>query len=294
MAEDARRMPSRQAEYENLILNRRVEASTPFLSALAWNACGGEPRDLTGLSVLGGLDLSESGDMTALVLAHVDPTDGVWHIKPLFWLPEERLAEKAGRDRAPYDLWRDRGFLETTPGPVISYEDVAERLKEVFEDHQVIKIAFDQWHFDTFRPWLIKAGFSEQTIKEKFVEFGQGYRSMSPALRDLERLILEKKLRHGSRPLLNWCASNATIVRSAVGDRKLDKRQATRRVDGLIALTMAVGVAPTAWAAKVDIARLSAELPAASEPASRQAGLGRQDGQDGGCGRSQLLCLGAC
>ena len=110
--------------------------------------------------------------------------------------------------------------------------------------------------FDTFRPWLIKAGFSEQTIKEKFVEFGQGYRLMSPALRDLERLILEKKLRHGSHPLLNWCASNATIVRSAVGDRKLDKRQATRRVDGLIALTMAVGVAPTAWTAKVDIAAL--------------------------------------
>ena len=142
---------------------------------------------MTGLSVFGGLDLCESADMTALVLAHVDPTDGVWHMQPLFWLPEERLAEKAGRDRAPYDLWRDRGFLETTPGPLISYEDVAERLKEVFEDYQVTKIAFDQWHFDTFRPWLIKAGFSEQTIKEKFVEFGQGYRSMSPALRDLER-----------------------------------------------------------------------------------------------------------
>ena len=256
MAEDARRMPSRQAEYENLILNRRVEASTPFLSALAWNACGGEPRDLTGLSVFVGLDLSESGDMTAIVLAHVDPTDGVWHVKPLFWLPEERLIEKAARDRAPYDLWRDRGFLETTPGPVISYEDVADRLKEVFEDHDVIKIAFDQWHFDTFKPWLIKAGFSELTIKEKFVEFGQGYRSMSPALRDLERLILEKKLRHGSHPVLNMCAANATIVRSAVGDRKLDKRQATRRVDGLIALTMAVGVAPTAWTAAVDVRAL--------------------------------------
>jgi phage terminase large subunit-like protein len=256
MAADARRMPSRQAEYENLILNRRVEASTPFLSALAWNACGGEPRDLTGLSVFASLDLSESGDMTACVLAHPDPTDGVWHIKPLFWLPEERLAERAARDRAPYDLWAQQGFLETTPGPVISYEDVAEKLKGVFEDHQVIKIAFDQWHFDTFKPWLIKAGFSEWMIKEKFVEFGQGYRSMSPALRDLERLILEKKLRHGSHPVLNMCAANAAIVRSAVGDRKLDKRQATRRVDGLVALTMAIGVAPSSWTRPVDVRAL--------------------------------------
>lgn len=122
--------------------------------------------------------------------------------------------------------------------------------------HHIIKLAFDQWHFDTFKPWLLKAGFSERMIKEKFVDFGQGFRSMSPALRDLERLILEKKLRHCSHPVLNMCAANATIVRSAVGDRKFDKRQATRRVEGLIALTMAIGVAPAAWTAKVDIAAL--------------------------------------
>jgi phage terminase large subunit-like protein len=256
MAEDARRMPSRQAEYENLILNRRVEASTPFLSSIAWNACAGEPRDLTGLSVFVGIDLSESGDMTAITLAHPDPTDGVWHVRPLVWLPAERLAERAARDRAPYDLWAQQGYLQTSPGPVISYEEVAERLKEVFEDHHVVKVAFDQWHFDTFKPWLTKAGFSDTTIKEKFVEFGQGYRSMSPALRDFERLILEKRIRHGSHPVLNMCAANAAIVRSAVGDRKLDKRQATRRVDALVALVMAVGVAPSAWTQKVDVRAL--------------------------------------
>ena len=70
----------------------------------AWRACGDEPLDLAGLSVFAGLDLSESADLTALVLAHCDPRDGVWHVRPIFWLPEERLAEKAARDRAPYDL----------------------------------------------------------------------------------------------------------------------------------------------------------------------------------------------
>jgi phage terminase large subunit-like protein len=256
MAEDARRMPSRQAEYENLILNRRVEASTPFLSSIAWGACAGEPRDLTGLSVFVGIDLSESGDMTAIVLAHPDPTDGTWHIRPLVWLPAERLAERAARDRAPYDLWAARGHLETTPGAVISYEEVAQKLKEVFDDHDVIKVAFDAWHFDTFRPWLVKAGFSDVMIKEKFREFGQGFRSMSPALRDFERLILEKRIRHGGHPLLNMAAANAVVVRSAVGDRKLDKRQATRRVDPLIAMIMAIGVSPSAWTQKIDIQAL--------------------------------------
>ena len=71
----------------------------------------------------------------------------------------------------------------------------------------------------------LKAGFTEQTIKENFVEFGQGYSSMSPALRDLERLILDEEIRHGTHPVLTMCAANATIERSAAGDRKLDKRQ---------------------------------------------------------------------
>ena len=86
MAADAARMPARENEYRNLVLNQRVDASTPFLASDVWMACGGEPRDITGLSVFGGLHLSESGDLTALVLAHCDP-DGVWHVRPIFWLP---------------------------------------------------------------------------------------------------------------------------------------------------------------------------------------------------------------
>jgi phage terminase large subunit-like protein len=88
--------------------------------------------------VFAGLDLSEIADLTALVLAHCDPGDGVWHLRPIFWLPEERLAEKAARDRAPYDLWAEQGFLETTPGASIDCEFVAQRLKDVFEDYHVM------------------------------------------------------------------------------------------------------------------------------------------------------------
>ena len=68
-----RRMPARENEYRNLVLNQRVETSTPFLAPAVWKACGDEPLDLTGLSVFAGLDLSESADLTALVLGHCDP-----------------------------------------------------------------------------------------------------------------------------------------------------------------------------------------------------------------------------
>ena len=256
MAADAARMPARENEYRNLVLNQRVDASTPFLAPDVWMACGGEPSDITGLSVFGGLDLSESGDLTALVLGHVDPNDGVWHLRPFFWLPADRLAEKAARDHAPYDLWAERGHLETTPGAAIGYEFVAERLKEIFEDYQVTKIAFDLWNWTHLRPWLSKAGFSEHVLDTVFVPFGQGYRSMSPAVRDLETLVLERKLRHGGHPVLTMCMANATIERGDAGNRKLSKKRSTGRIDGAVALVMAIGAAPAAWTAKVDIAAL--------------------------------------
>ena len=69
----------------------------------------------------------------ALVLGHCDPNDGVWHVRPIFWLPADRLGEKAARDHAPYVVWAARGYLETTPGAAIGYEFVAARLKEIFE-----------------------------------------------------------------------------------------------------------------------------------------------------------------
>ena len=171
-------------------------------------------------------------------------------------MPEERLAEKAARDRAPYDLWAEQGYLETTPGASIDYEFIAHRLKDVFEDYHVTKIAFDRWNYPHVRPWLTKAGFSEQFLERTFVEFGQGFKSMSPALRDLESLVLGRKLRHGNHPVLTMCMANATVERDAAGNRKLSKKRLSGRIDGAVALAMATAAAPAAWTAKVDIAAL--------------------------------------
>jgi phage terminase large subunit-like protein len=93
------------------------------------------------------------------------------------------------------------------------------------------------------RPWLVKAGFSDSEL-EKFVSFGQGTASMTPALRELEVKLLSRNLRHGNHPILEMCAKNATVVGDS-GARKFDKRKQTRRIDGMVALAMAVGVMPT-------------------------------------------------
>lgn len=242
MAENARRMPSRQAEYENLVLNRRVEALNPFVSMPVWKACGAPVGDISKVSVYAGLDLSSVNDLTALIL--IGQLDKTWHVQPTFWLPSEGLREKAQQDRVPYDLWANQGFLETTPGNSVSYEYVAKYLFEQFQKYDIRKLAFDRWGMKHLIPWLLKAGFTEAVIKDKFVEMGQGTQSMSPALRDLEQALLEKQIAHGNHPVLTMCASCAVVEGKDYANRKLSKNKSTGRIDGLVALADAFGVAP--------------------------------------------------
>ena len=246
MAEDARRMPSREAEYRNLILNQRVEVFAPFVSRNVWQACGGKVEEFDGLPVFGGLDLSSVNDLTAKV--YEAPIDGKWHVKPTFWLPSDGLVEKARNDRQPYDQWNKEGYLRTTPGRTIDYEFVAASLYSDCEVMNVQAVAFDRWNFRHLRPWLLKAGFSEDQVEGDdalFQSFGQGYQSMAPALRDLEADLLERRIVHGGHPVLEMCARNAVITSDPAGNRKLDKAKATGRIDGMVALAMAHAMGAT-------------------------------------------------
>lgn len=238
-AADAKRMPSREASYRNLILNQRVEARSPFVSHSVWLDNAGKPADIRGMRVYGGLDLSSVSDLTALELV-----SEAGDVGSTFWLPEEGLAEKARADRVPYDLWAQQGYLSTTPGRAIEYEFIAQRLREVFDTHDVQALAFDRYNMRFLKPWLEKAGFTEEELA-KFIDFGQGFVSMSPALRELEARLLAKKLKHGNHPVLEMCARNATTIQDPAGNRKFVKTKATGRIDGMVALAMAVGVMPT-------------------------------------------------
>lgn len=249
MAEDARRMPSRESEYRNLILNQRVDRNNPFVSRSVWLANGGSTSEWGEAPVYAGLDLSSTADLTAFVpMAWIDDA---WEVKPTFWLPGDGLAEKARTDRVPYDVWADQEFLNTTPGRAIEYEFVAHWLREFCNGHNVIKIAFDRWGMKHLRPWLIKAGFTEEEIDLVFEDFGQGFQSMSPALRDLESALLSGKVRHGDHPVLTMCAANAVVTMDPAGGRKLNKAKAAGRIDGMVSLTMAFGVAPMEGEAQV-------------------------------------------
>lgn len=246
----AARQPTVESSFRWLHLNQRIDASAPFVTPAVWKACDGPVDDFDGQPVFGGLDLSEVSDLTALVLMAPKETERgtVWHVKPTFWLPGDGLRDKAKADRVPYDVWHSQKLLEAPLGPTVDYEFVAHHLREQFETLDIRKVAFDRYNWRHLKPWLLKAGFTEEQLegdKAVFEQFGQGYASMSPALRDLESLILNKKIAHGGHPVLTMCMMNATVKSDPSGNRKLDKQKSRGRIDGAVALAMAAAMAGT-------------------------------------------------
>lgn len=235
-ANQAVRMPSASSTFRWLTLNQRVSTVSPFVSQDAWKACGAEPVPLDGMVVFGGLDLSARTDLTGFVLVGRD-AEGVAHVHPYFWTPEQGLHDRAKRDRVPYDVWAREGYLRTTPGATVDYGFVVSEIADILASLDVSAIAFDRWRMDVFRRDAEALG-----IELPLVEYGQGFKDMSPALDTLESDLLNSRLRHGMHPVLTMCAANAVVTKDPAGNRKLDKHKATGRIDGMVALAMALGV----------------------------------------------------
>ena len=229
----AARMPTAEASARNLLLNQRVSMTNPFVSKSTWQANGGEPLPLVGKEVTIGLDLSMKTDLTSAVIIFEE--DGVTHVHPYFWLPEVGLKDKCKKDRVPYDIWSDQCLLNLCSGATIDYEVVIRDLCEVLQDCTIKAVAFDRWRIDVFKKDLDRLG-----IEWPMVSHGQGFKDMSPALDALEGAILNGRMRHGNHPVLTMCAANAVETKDPAGNRKLDKSKANGRIDGMVALAMAM------------------------------------------------------
>lgn len=237
MARDASRMPSAEAAFRNLVLNQRINPTTSAISRDVFEKCAGQPDP----SVLGtdkayvGLDLSSRLDLTALVMCAQD-ISGVWHVRCDFFAPTYGLEERSRRDRVPYDVWAKQGFLTLTPGETVDYAYVAHRLCEINDECNLTEIAFDRWKIQA-----LKRELNELERELPLVEFGQGFKDMSPAFDAVESLFVAGKIRHGGNPILRMCWANAVVTKDPAGNRKLDKSKAAGRIDGAVAMTMAIG-----------------------------------------------------
>jgi len=233
-AAEAKRMPSRESSYRNLILNQRVDVTSPFVSQSVWSGNGDEPHPFNDNPVYGGLDLSARTDLTALVLIQQDGENiNVW---PYFWTPEAGLFDRARNDRVPYDLWVEQGYLRTTPGQTVDYGFVAQEIGEIISSIDLVRLNYDRWRIDE-----LKREFKSIGLDLPLEPFGQGFKDMAPAIDNLESELLNNRMRHGMHPVLTMCAANAVVTKDPTGSRKLDKNKASGRIDGMVALAMAIG-----------------------------------------------------
>lgn len=235
-AETARRMPAREAAYRNLVLNQRVNTVNPLISRSVWiaNGAAADEASFEG-EIFMGLDLSARNDLTAAVSIAKSP-DGKWDVEAKFFAPMQGLSDRAARDRQPYDVWAREGFITLTPGSSIDYSYVAEWLVSYCAERNVRSIKFDRWRMDVLKAELAKLG-ADLPLEP----FGQGFKDMTPAVDALETALVNCSMRHGSNPVLTMCAANAIAVRDGAGNRKLDKAKSTGRIDGIVALAMAIG-----------------------------------------------------
>jgi len=254
LAEEAKRAmasPSYQNTFRRLHLNQWTQQDVRWLDMRAWEACGGavNAEALRGRPCYGGLDLASTTDLAALALVFPPMVEGeAYQVLMRFWTPQSSLLERARRDRAPYNAWARDGFLTATPGDVIDYGRIRADVEALAQVYQVREVAFDRWGAVQMSQELMAAGMT-------MVQFGQGFASMSGPSKDLERLVLQGKLAHGGHPVLRWNADNVTATTDPAGNIKPNKAKSTGRIDGVVALIMALdralrggGVKPSIYA----------------------------------------------
>jgi phage terminase large subunit-like protein len=231
LAAQAQRMPTQEASFRNLILNQRVAAEARFIERSEWTACNGEAVIPDGAEVHAALDLGSTRDMSALILIHEDD-DNVFSVKPFYWLPGDVRA-RAEEDKVPYEVWVKDGHV-TPVGSSTDPRAIALKIAELNGRYRIMTIAFDRWRIADLKRELDAIG-----CPVPLKEHGQGYKDMSPAVDILERMVVQKRMRHGGHPVLTWNAFNAVVTIDATKARKLDKAKSIGRIDGLVALAMA-------------------------------------------------------
>ena len=232
----AQETPADENQFRQLRLNQWVKQSVRWMPMDKWDECGGvvDPYALEGRACYAGLDLSSTSDLTALVLVFPPISEDEPYIAlPFFWLPEETLSLRVRRDHVPYDQWARRGFIQTTEGNVVHYGFIERFICQLGERYNIREIAHDRWNATMMVQTLEDDGFT-------MVPFGQGFKDMSPPTKELMRIVLEHKLCHGGHPVLRWNMDNAYVRTDPAGNLKLDKEKSTEKIDGVVALVMAL------------------------------------------------------
>jgi phage terminase large subunit-like protein len=252
---EAEGMPAQQGVVRRLNFCEWTELAQRWLEEGVWER-NNAPVDLARLAgrrCFGGLDLSSTEDMCSLQLVFPDAES--YDVLSWYWMPAANARKRAQEDRVPYDVWQREGYLTLTQGNIVDQDAIKRTVFEVAQRYALRDLAFDRWNSSKLIT-EIQGEWGERGDQDegpRVVQFGQGYASMSAPTKEVERLLLEGRIRHGGHPILAWNAANVVMQVDAAENRKPVKAHRRKRIDGVIALIMAIGRAmvapapPTGW-----------------------------------------------
>lgn len=235
LAREAENRPGDRDAFRQLHLNVWLDHSAdPFVDMDVYDV-GSDGIDLTtleGQPCWLGVDLSSNSDLTVIVGCWRDDAGG-YVVRPWFFCPADNLRIRADRDGVPYPTWADDGFIEPTPGNVVDFRAVEATIRDLCKRFDVREIAFDPHLARNMLNNLLDDGFPA-------VEMRQGWVTMAPAIKELERAIVGRKLRHGGHPVLRWNFENIAVETDKAGNKSFHKGKSRDRIDGAVAAAMAV------------------------------------------------------
>ncbi len=232
-AKRAQQIPTEQNTFKRLRLNIWTQAQTRYLPGELWDQCVGDVNedDLIGARCFAGLDLASTQDVAAFVMLF--PTTGGLKILPRFWIPRDTITKRSRDDGVPYEWWAAQGFVTATAGNAADYDAIEQEIKRLSERHQIEMVGYDAWNAEQMAQRLTKHGM-------QMVKLPQTCAYMNQATKTLLKLVLSRDIQHGANPPLRWMMDNLMVIQDANGNMKPDKAKSTEKIDGMVALIMAI------------------------------------------------------
>jgi len=235
--EEAKIRPSYEGTFRRLHLNTRTEQAERWLRMEQWDACSGQTPDLEGKPCFAGLDFGDTEDLTALSLYFPETHDALMWC----WVPSETVFLRQRRGHGDYYTWMQEELMLAIEGARIDERKLAADVVKILAKYDVRGMAVDRIYVGAATCRIL----NEDHGYEPYAH-GQGYVSMAAPTRRLEELVVGRELKHGGNPVLRWMAANAIVKIDEAGNKKPDKAKSSEKIDGLVALIMAIGMCQAA------------------------------------------------
>lgn len=253
---EAANQPESLNAFKRYSLNLRVDAADQPIATQDWDSCSRATskyygdlrisrllrehtiRTMKGRICFAALDLAIINDTSSLVLVFPPMKLGEkWRILPYFWIPEANIEARVEKDRVPYDLWRDNGFLTVTPGKTTDFDWIAGRILDISKLYDMRELAYDP----ALATGIVKLLLTSGIVKDKLVKFAQTAMNYAAPCGDFTRTVARRELSHDGDPVLRWHITNLRWKKGYTGLIMPDKERSSEKIDGAVAAIMGYG-----------------------------------------------------